>query len=361
MAKYSVVQIGLGSRGRCQLGAFIDNSDDFEVVGICDMMPAGLENAAKQFSIDASRLYTDAETMLRTLKPDIMAFATMPDARVGLVELAVKYQVKGLMLEKPMATSLEDAKYITELCNQNGIKTVVCHQHKYLSSFLKLREIMDSGELGEIYQIDAACQAQASQLGTHYIDYILWANGNCKALSVVGHTHGSFFLGDHHPSPDFVLGEIAFENGIRSYFDCGYYAKPKTEHNVGEAAYWTDDRLTVYGTTGYAWAECNGRWSAFTSRTGGQVIAGSTADWSEEQIPAQSRYTRDFALWMEDDSKAHSSNINTAYHGYEILESIYMSALERTRMDLPVVFPLKYDAITELKQSLKPVTHRKFR
>jgi predicted dehydrogenase len=366
MAKYSAVQIGLGSRGRIQLRAFLENPDYFEVVGICDIIPASVEEAGKQYYIDESRLYTNAETMLSELRPDIMAFATMPDVRVELVELAVKYGVKGLMFEKPMATTLEDARYITDLCNKNGIKAVVCHQHKYLGSFLKLREFIDSGELGEIYQIDAACQAHASQLGTHYIDYILWANNNHKALSVVGHVHGNFFLEDHHPSPDFVLGEIIFENGVRSYFDCGYFSKPKTKHNVGftykvtEHQYWTDDRLTVYGTTGYAWAECNGRWAAFTSRTGGQVISGSVQDFSDEQYPAQARYTRDFALWMEDDSKVHSSNINTAYHGYEILESMYMSALERTRMDLPITFPLKYDALTELKKNLAPVTYRKF-
>lgn len=366
MAKYRAVQVGLGSRGRIQLGAFLENPDDFEVVGICDIVPSGVERAAKQFSIDESRLFTDAETMLGALKPDIMAFATMPDVRVELVELAVKHGVKGLMFEKPMATSLEDARYIAELCNKHAIKTVVCHQHKYLASFLKLREFIDSGELGEIERIDAACQAHASQLGTHYIDYILWANNNHRALGAAGHAHGSFFLDNHHPSPDFVLAEFAFENGVRAYFECGYFAKPKTGHAVGfthvvrDPRYWTDDRLTVYGTAGYAWAECNGRWAAFTSQTGGRVVSGKFGDFSEEQYAAQARYTRDFAVWMNDDAQVHSSNINTAYHGYEMLEAIYMSALERTRIDLPVAFPLKYDALTELKKHLTPVAYRKF-
>lgn len=58
-----------------------------------------------------------------------------------------------------MATSLDEAKYITDLCEKNGIKAIVCHQHKYLSAFRKLKQFLDSGELGEVYQIDAACQS----------------------------------------------------------------------------------------------------------------------------------------------------------------------------------------------------------
>ncbi|MDR1419293.1 MAG: hypothetical protein LBI86_02860 [Treponema sp.] len=56
--------------------------------------------------------------MMNALKPDIPAFATMPHIRIPLVEPAVKYRVKGLLFEKPMAISLNEA--------------AVCHQHTYL-------------------------------------------------------------------------------------------------------------------------------------------------------------------------------------------------------------------------------------
>ena len=39
---------------------------------------------------------------------------------------------------------------------------------------------------------------------------------------------------------------------------------------------------------------------------------------------------------MEDDSKVHSCNIDTAYHGYEILEGMCLSALNNVRVDLPI-------------------------
>jgi hypothetical protein len=41
--------------------------------------------------------------MMNAAKPDILAFVTMPHIRVPLVELAVKYRVKGLLFEKPIS------------------------------------------------------------------------------------------------------------------------------------------------------------------------------------------------------------------------------------------------------------------
>jgi predicted dehydrogenase len=304
--------------------------------------------------------------MLAQLRPDVLSFATMPHDRLELVKLAAKYKVKGLMFEKPVSTSLAEAKEILDICNAAGIKAILCHQHKYLRSFLKLKEILDSGELGKIYQIQVQCQQHANQIATHYIDYMIWANGGAKPVSVVGHTHGTFYLENSHPSPDYILGEVCFANGVRGLVECGYFSPKHLEHDNcfdhGPKApeYYTDDRLTVYGETGYAWAECNGRWGAFTAATGGKAIGGDFGTFFEqEQFTAQDRYTRDFGLWLDDDSKVHPSNVEAAYMGYQILEAIYVSALEHRRVDLPMPLPLPYDCLDKLNETLPPVPYRR--
>jgi predicted dehydrogenase len=374
MCKYTAVQIGLGARGLVHLHGLLKNSDSFDVVGICDLLPDRLQAAADRFSIGSDKLYDDAERMMRALKPDVMSFTTLPHIRKEFVEMAVKYGVKGLLLEKPMETTIDDAKYITDLCAKNNIKAVVCHQHKYLSSFLKLKEILDSGELGGIYKIDAACQAWLSQLGTHYMDYILWANGGVGAVSVVGHIHGKDTLRDTHPSPDYIMGEAIMGNGVRANIQCGYFTKPQVEHHedyenyngeryadmVLSIDFWMDDRLTVYGETGYAWAECNGRWGAFTSKTGGKAVTGVLTGYAGGDLEAQERYTRDFAAWLDDDAKIHPSHIGQAFHGYEILEAMCLSALDKTRVDLPLVLPLKQSVLERMATELPEMARRKF-
>lgn len=366
MEKLKVVIVGLGERGRIHLHGFLQNPDKFEVVGLCDHKEENIQKALTEFGLSKELCYPDAEEMLQMTKPDILTFVTMPRVRLSLVKLAVKYQVKGLMFEKPMATSLEEAAEITRLCEENHIKTVVCQQHKYLRSFRKLKEVLDSGELGEIYEMKASCQAQASQLGTHYIDYLIWANGGRPVLSVTGHVHGNFYLEDSHPSPDFVMGRMIFENGVRALFECGYLSRKHADHHVefthgsGEDAYWTDDYLTVFGSKGYAYAACNGQYGVFSRETAPEIRMGDYQDFfKKEQYDAQVVYTSEFADWVNGIRENHPCNIGITYHGYEVLEAMYVSAIERTRVDLPLKLPMDYDTLEVLKKELKPVTCRK--
>lgn len=366
MGKIKVVVIGLGDRGCVHIYGLQGNNDEFDIVGICDIDNERLTAAAKEYNIDENKLFNDADTMLLETKPHVMVFATMPHLRIPFVEMAVKYKLKGLMFEKPMATTLKDAKYITQLCNDNNIKAVVCHQQKYLDSYIKMKQVIDSGEIGDIVRITAHTQAHASHQATHYIDYLLWANGGIKASSLVGHVHGAFYLKDGHPSPDYILGEIAFENGVRGSVECGYFTKQHSIHNTGfdyniaESDFWTDARIMVYGTKGYVCGECNGRFTVFSSYTSPNVNSEKFPDFFEgQQFIAQVRYTKDFADWIRDDEKIHPSNVNLAYHGYQILEGIYKSAMDNTRIDFPFDDDVKYDMMERLENTLEPIAYRK--
>ncbi|MDR0387186.1 MAG: Gfo/Idh/MocA family oxidoreductase [Treponema sp.] len=366
MAKrHTAVVVGMGERGKIHLYGLLNNPGSFEVAGVCDRHPDRLEAGADEYSIPKEKRFTDAEAMMAAVKPDILAFATMPHIRVPLVELAVKYRVKGLLFEKPLAISLNEAAEIVRLCHKNNIKAAVCHQHKYLRSYDQMREALESGELGEIYEIRASCKPNPSMLGTHYIDYMIWANGGSRVKAVAGHVHGNFFLDYHHPSPDYFLAQLAFENGVRGIIECGYFSPQRADYHTGftynpdNINYWTDDRLTVLGTRGYAWAECSGRCACFTGRTAPEIAAGDYGDFvKREQFEAQIRYTADYARWL--DGKAEfSCNLDTAYHGFEILEAIYRSALYMTRIDLPLA-TAEEDTLALLRQKLNSVAYRKF-
>lgn len=364
MSKYTAVQIGLGARGIIHLDGMFNNSERFEVVGICDRHPEKVSKAATDYAVSKDKLFYDAERMVKQLLPDVLSFATLPHIRLELVELAAKYGVKGLMFEKPMATSLAEAGEILEICQKNNIKAIICHQHKYLQSFRKLDSVLKSGELGEIFKIDAATQAHLAHQGTHYMDYILWANQGIGAESVVGHIHGKDMLNDDHPSPDYVMGEVVMKNGIRANLQCGYMTRPKVEHaddyrnKKFPIEYWTDARLTVYGSTGYAFAECNGRWAVFSKNSKGQVISGQEKGFFDVHLDAQAEYTKDFANWLDDDTKVHPSNLDQAYHGMEILEGVYLSALENRRVDLPLAGAAQADMLERMAQILPDVERR---
>jgi predicted dehydrogenase len=364
--RYKTVIIGMGERGKIHLHGFLKFPNQFEVVGICDRKHGNIEEGARLYGIPAEKWYNDADKMMRETRPDILAFATLPHIRLELVELAAKYRVKGLLFEKPMAVTLAEAAKILDICEKNNIKTGVCQQHKYLRSFDQLRSVLRSGELGDIREIHASCKAHASQLATHYIDYMIWANGGVRAKAVTGHVHGNFYLRDNHPSPDYIMGQIVFENGVRGFIECGYFSPQRAEykliltHGQKESAFWTDDRLTVIGTKGYAWAECGGGYACFTANTGGKIVSGDYGDFFDhEQFYAQERYTEEYGRWLEGCGEFHSK-VETAYHGFEILEAIYRSALDYNRIDLPLVVSDSDNTMERLGSTLRETDYRNF-
>ncbi len=340
--KHTVAIMGLGVRGKTHLRSILENGDRYEVVGICDIREEVMKEVSEMFHLNVP-CFTGVEKMLAETKPEVFIFVTYPNLRLSMIELAVKYGVKAVSLEKPMAEDMAEAKKMMDLCVGNKIKAVVCHQQKYLSQMQALKKKIENGNLGEIKKIFAETQIWLAQLGTHYIDYMIWANGGFRAKSVVGHIHGPATLKDNHPSPDFLLGEILFENGTRGYIECGYYSE---QHNP-EIYADTDNRLTVFGTNGYVYAETDGFWGECSKATKGEFISGKDPGWYNHQEKIiQTPYYAEYADWLDDDSKVHSCNIEVAFHGYEILEAICLSALNKTRIDLPLT-NLDYEPVFE--------------
>ena len=60
---------------------------------------------------------------------------------------------------------------------------------------------------------------------------------------------------------------------------------------------------------------------------------------AQEGTHMQPPYIRDFADWLDDDAKVASCNVEMAYHGYEVLQAACLSALDHTRVDLPLAEP----------------------
>ena len=354
MKKYTVAQVGVGGRGGVHIDGWLKNPDRFELVALCDLDEDRLRTRSEQFGV--STTYIDADEMLAEVQPDVFCFSTGPSVRLPLVELAAKHKVKGLVFEKPMARSLEEAYKITELCRRNNIKAAVSHQQKYLTSLQRVKHLADSGELGEVTFIHSTTQWGFSQIGTHFTDYALWANNGSRAKWVVGNCYGTRLLTQdpNHPAPDYVMANFECENGVRILVESG---KAAPCHMPDTDATYLDSRLTVYGTHGYAWGDTDTGWAALTRSSKGELLSGKPASWGEEESTClQPLFARDLADWLDDDRKPHPCNIEISYHGYEILTGACLSCLDRTRIDLPFANPLGVgDLFERLRKELTDV------
>jgi predicted dehydrogenase len=331
LSTYKVAVHGMGSRGFIHLQGFKDNEDRFELSAISSSSEEKLRSTQELYGV--LETYTDIEKMLEEVRPDVFCFATPPSVRLSMVELAARYGVKAIAMEKPVALSMKEAREIEQVCRTHAIQTIVCHQHKYLPAFEQLKQFVRSGAIGEIERVHAKTRGWLFHIGTHFIDYMLWINEGSKAEWVTGHVHGKEKLSDSHSSPDYASATMQFKNGVRGTLECGYLSPAY----LGPKKFWPDCRLTVYGTHGYAWAETDGRWAAFTRYSEGKLLEGDGGSWGpENRRLIQAAYTRDLANWLDDPSQTHPCSLDITTHGFEIANAIVLSALDHTRIDLPL-------------------------
>ncbi len=205
-AKYSVVIVGMGKRGKHHTAAFKDN-DNFEIVGVCDIDEARLAEAKAELGgkVEASK---DAAALAKSLKPDVFCFCTMPHMREQFIKIGIDVGAKLIAFEKPVADTSATGMAVKKLIDGSGVKAVVSHQHRYGPHYTKVAEIAKSGWLGNVHTIYASTPGWMMHMASHMIDYMRWYNDNVDAEWVMAQAAGEGKLGDNHPSPDYIAGFV---------------------------------------------------------------------------------------------------------------------------------------------------------
>jgi predicted dehydrogenase len=306
---------------------FVANADRFEVVGLCDRLPERLNDLGDQFDIRAR--YTDAEKMLAEQKPDVLCFVTLPEIRLALIELGIRHDVKAIAYEKPMAQNWPEACAIHRVVTAAGVKTIQSHQHKYGRHWQRARELVASGEIGEVQEVRASSKGWMLHYASHLMDYSMFLAGRDRVRWVVGHAHGRGKLFDNHPSPDYMLARYAFADGLPGLLECGTLAPTLPP---GTNQFWMDAGVTVRGSNGFVQVVSGSGVWARTKSSVETLRLEAAFDPAYDQPP----YFRELADWLDDDAKVHSCNGARAFHGFEVFMGACLSALDRRRVELPL-------------------------
>ena len=172
----------------------------------CDVNPERLRAFARRHKIPLS--YTDYRTMLADAALDALYLAVPHNLHFELADLAIQ---RGLpvLVEKPLARTLEEGQALAGLAEQAGVKVGVNYQYRYDKGCYALARAVQAGALGQIYSVrinipwhrepayfEAAAwhktiaQAGGGTLitqGSHFLDVALWALGD-QPRSAMGYT-----------------------------------------------------------------------------------------------------------------------------------------------------------------------------
>ena len=134
---------------------FLNNSAhraDIRIVAISDPDRALFDHYATQFSLDPSLYHADMEELLLTTKPQaVLIYSSTFDHR-KIVELCAKHQIP-VMMEKPLAVSLEDARAIERAANDARITVLVNYETSWYRSNHAVLQLLHSGAFGDIRKV----------------------------------------------------------------------------------------------------------------------------------------------------------------------------------------------------------------
>jgi predicted dehydrogenase len=149
--RLKVAVIGCGYWGPNLIRNFT-SCPDSQVVMVCDQDRSRLERSTTY--CPRAELVQDFARVLADPGVEAVAIATPVCTHVPLASAALRAG-KHVLVEKPLATSAREAEEMVRLADSLGLTLMVDHTFIYSPAVRRIKEIIDSGELGEIYYIDS--------------------------------------------------------------------------------------------------------------------------------------------------------------------------------------------------------------
>jgi predicted dehydrogenase len=238
--------VGLGSMGRNHLRV-ISNHPETTLAAIADTDPAALEAAVAQ---TGARGFADPLAMIAEEELDGVVIAAPTTAHRVLALAAIERGV-GLLVEKPLAATVEDGLAIVAAARKRNVRVQVGHVERYNPAVLEMGRLLRSGWLSTIYAITSRRAGPfparirdvgvTVDLGTHDVDMLSWIAGE-RPVRVYAETAQRL----HATHEDLTFGLLHFPSGATGFLDVDWLTPVKRRSlvAVGEEGMFELDYLT---------------------------------------------------------------------------------------------------------------------
>jgi len=218
MAKYRVGLIGCGGRQNDHVKAFREVSD-CEIVAVADLVEEARNGFAEKHNIP--KAYPSTKEMIEKENIDIVTSVTRPLwAKVAVLE-AIQAGVKGILMEKPFGVNIEEAKAMLDAAESAKTTLLVNHQYRFFDVAEQMRQIILSGELGDVEFFRSISAIKLHGQGTHMIDFVRFLYDDRPFSWALGNFAGNGSFDAKQIGPDYDVGILMFDNGVPMYVESG--------------------------------------------------------------------------------------------------------------------------------------------
>lgn len=243
-------EVGLGFIGAGFMGEghvhFARQLPYAKLVGVADIDLSRAKEVASKYRIPNA--YADYHELLENKDIEAVVIATPEFAHTEVAVDAAKVG-KHILLEKPIARNLKDAKTIMDACRKSGVKLMIGYVYRHYPQMKGLRGFVGEGLLGHpltaVVRIDgditeAARMSKSSTvemyIGVHNIDLMLWYIQDEVATVYAEASDGEVMkrFGLH----DSMCMLLKFKKGTVGYVQCGW-GEPTNWAGWKKPAAWT--------------------------------------------------------------------------------------------------------------------------
>ena len=131
---------------------------------VCAVMSRSREKAQQYAERnEISRWYTDAQQLIDDPMVNAVYIATPPSSHATYAIMAMKAG-KPVYVEKPLASSYLDCQRINRVSQQTGIPCFVAYYRRFLPYFLKVKELVQQGAIGQVISVQVRFSAPPRDL-----------------------------------------------------------------------------------------------------------------------------------------------------------------------------------------------------
>ena len=256
MSKVKIAVIGCGTIAN---GAHIPSytaNPDCEILYFCDIIPERAEKAAKEYG--SGKVVEDYREILKDPEVDAVSVCT-PNNVHAPISIDFLRAGKHVLCEKPAARTYKEALEMQKVCNETGKILVIGVVNRFRQGVIRIKELINDGELGDVYQVYASFRSHRSipglggafttkeiagggvliDWGVHYLDLLMYCTGDPLPKTVTGQVHS-------------VLGK-----NMEEYAYTGMWAGPPDYSGT----YDVDDFVTAIIKTEGPTITINGAWA----------------------------------------------------------------------------------------------------